>query len=323
MMLRANTGLAAAATIALCVAAASLPFLGVSAYLTALVYYAALYLALGQAWNLMSGLTGYVSFAHGALAGVGAYAAVIILNAGYPVAFGLMAGVAASALASLFISITSLLLRGVAFTFATLFFQELALLFTRKLEITGGAGGLVLSKIMPVWLPYVLMVATASSATLLVLVLLNSRAGIRLLAIKNDEDAAAAIGIEARSRKVVVFCASAIICGLVGGTHALFTSALYPDVVFQVDLSLIALAVPMIGGVGTAFGPVLGAILYMGAREILQVIAPALHLIIVGFLILLVTLLLRDGLGPELLRLWRRMRVRNVQVAPPQRGATL
>jgi branched-chain amino acid transport system permease protein len=203
----------------------------------------------------------------------------------------------------------------VAFTFATLFFQELALLFTRKLEVTGGSGGLVLQTILPVWLPHTLMVLTATGATIAMLFLLNSRAGIRLLAIKDDEDAAAAIGIEAAPRKVIVFCASAAICGLVGAIHALFTSGLYPEIVFQVDLSLVALAVPLIGGVGTAFGPVLGALLYMGAREMLQIVAPSLHLIIVGLLILLVTLFMRAGIGPELWRLMRRMRGRELKAA--------
>ena len=315
MKRRTHLAIAVTAIFALGAGAALLPFLGASPYLTTLVYYMAFYLALGQAWNMMSGLTGYVSFAHGALAGVGAYAAVIALNAGWPLMAGLAVAVVASLLASLLISATSFRLRGVAFTFATLFFQELALLFTRKLEVTGGAGGLVLQDILPVWLPHTLMVATATGATIAMLFLLNSRAGIRLLAIKDDEDAAAAIGIEAAPRKVIVFCASAAICGLVGAIHALFTSSLYPEIVFQVDLSLIALAVPLIGGVGTAFGPVLGALLYMGARETLQIVAPSLHLIIVGLLILLVTLFMRAGLGPELLRLMRRMRGRELKVA--------
>jgi branched-chain amino acid transport system permease protein len=76
--------------------------------------------------------------------------------------------------------------------------------------------------------------------------------------------------------------------------------------VYQVDLSLVALAAPLIGGVGTAFGPVLGAALYVGVREVLQIAAPAMHLAVVGLLILLVTLFLPAGLGPALARMWRR-----------------
>lgn len=135
-----STWLGVLSTVALAALAAALPWLGVSSYLRTLVYYAAYYLALGQAWNLMSGLTGYVSFAHGALAGIGAYAAVIALNAGWPMAAALGAAVAVTGLASLVIGATSLRLHGTAFTFATLFFQELVLLVLRKLPFTGGPG---------------------------------------------------------------------------------------------------------------------------------------------------------------------------------------
>lgn len=298
--------------------AALMPFAGASSYACALVYYAAYYLALGQAWNMMSGLTGYVSFAHGALAGVGAYACVIAMNGGHGILPGLAAGAATSLIASLLIGATSLRLRGVAFTFATLFFQELALLVTRKLPFAGGAGGLSLENMPPLWLPHVLMVGLAASATLAVLLLRRSRVGVRLLAIKGDEEAAAAIGIDATRTKLAVFGASAAICGLAGATHALFTASLYPDTVYQVDLSLVALAIPLIGGVGTAFGPVLGAALYVGARELLQIAAPALHLAVVGLLILLVTMFLPMGLGPAAARLWRPSFLRSSRGAPQE-----
>lgn len=290
--------------------AAVLPSLGASSYATTLVYYGAYYLALGQAWNLMSGMTGYVSFAHGALAGIGAYAAVVALNAELPMVLGLGCGVLAALVASLIIGATSLRLRGTAFTFATLFFQELVLLIVRKLPATGGPGGLVVEDIFPVALPYELMIAAAAGATLATLLLRSSRTGIRVLAIKNDETAAAAIGIDATKMKIGLFCVSAAIAGLVGAVHAVFTASLYPDVVFSVDVSLVALAVPLIGGVGTAAGPAIGAVLYVGIRELLQVIAPGLHLAIVGLLILGVVLFMRDGVIAALARLWVQPRSR-------------
>lgn len=280
------------------------------------MYYAAYYLALGQAWNMMSGLTGYVSFAHGALAGIGAYGVVVAINRGWPLPLALAAGVAATALASLIIGVTSLRLRGTAFTFATLFFQELVLLGVRKLPAAGGAGGLTLQEILPTALPHVLMVLTAAVATLAFAVLRRSRMGIRLLAIKGDEDAAAAVGIDATRLKIGVFCASAALCGLAGGIHALFVSSLHPESVFSVDTSIVALAVPLIGGVETALGPIVGAVLYVGLREILQIAAPSLHLAIVGVLILFVTLFLRDGIVGAARRMLRRRRSRRTALEP-------
>jgi branched-chain amino acid transport system permease protein len=296
------------ATLGLGALAEALPSLGVSHYARTLVYYVAYYLALGQAWNLMSGLTGYVSFAHGALAGIGAYAVVIALNGDWPMAGALAAAMAASLLASLVIGATSLRLRGTAFTFATLFFQELVLLILRKLPFTGGPGGLVLQQILPLWVPYAMMIAVAAGATIVFVLTRRSRLGIRVLAIKNDEVAAAAVGIHATRLKLFLFCASAGIAGLVGAIHGLYAASLYPDTVFSVDLSLIALAVPLIGGVATASGPLVGAVLYVGIREVLQVIAPAAHLVIVGLLLLAVILFMRDGVVVEMARWWRRRR---------------
>ena len=256
----------------------------------------------------MSGLTGYVSFAHGALAGIGAYAVVIAMNAELPLGLALLAAAAAAALASLVIGATSLRLRGTAFTFATLFFQELVLLIVRKLPFAGGPGGIVLEEILPVWLPHVLMAAAAAGATIALLVVKRSRVGLRALAIKDDETAATALGINATRLKLVLFCLSAGIAGFTGAVHGLFASSLFPNVVFAVELSIVALAVPLIGGAGTASGPVVGALLYVLIRELLQVIAPGLHLTIVGLLLLAVILFLRDGVVVALARKVRRVR---------------
>jgi len=222
-------------------------------------------------------------------------------------AASLAAAVAVTVALSLVIGATSLRLRGVAFTFATLFFQELMLLILRKLPFAGGPGGLVLQQIPPIRLAHVMMVATAAGATVAFALIRRSRLGVRVLALKGDEAAAAAVGIDATRVKLALFCASAGIAGLVGAVHGLFTASLYPDVVFSVDISLVALAVPLIGGVATATGPLLGALLYVGIRELLQVYAPGLHLTIVGLLILAVILFLRDGLVGGFARLWHRL----------------
>ena len=296
------------AAVAVAAVAAALPWLGVSSYIRTLVYYAAYYLALGQAWNLMSGLTGYVSFAHGALAGIGAYAVVIAMNAELPIWVALLAAAAASGLASLIIGATSLRLRGTAFTFATLFFQELVLLVVRKMPFAGGPGGIVLQEILPIWLPHVLMMAAAAGATIAVLAFKETRVGLRVLAMKDDETAATAVGINATRLKLILFCASAAIAGFTGAVHGLFASSLFPNVVFAIELSIIALAVPLIGGAGTALGPVIGAVLYVLVRELLQVIAPGLHLTFVGVLLLLVILFMRDGVAPTLGRQLARLR---------------
>jgi branched-chain amino acid transport system permease protein len=290
----------------LAVGAALLPRFGVSSYVQILVYYAAYYLALGQAWNLMSGMTGYVSFAHGALAGIGAYATVMALNAGWPLIPSILAGPAAAVLASLIIGATSLRLRGTAFTFTTLFFQALALQVLRKVPATGGPGGLALQEILPIWLPQTLMIVLAWGATLIMLGVRRSRTGIRLLAIKGDETAALSLGINSARLKLTLFCGSAAIAGAAGAVHGLFAASLYPDVVFSVDVSLIALAVPLIGGVATVSGPLMGAVFYVGVGEILAIYAPSFQVAAIGAMLLIVILFMPAGLAPFLMERFRR-----------------
>jgi branched-chain amino acid transport system permease protein len=290
----------------LAVGAALLPRFGASSYVQILVYYTAYYLALGQAWNLMSGMTGYVSFAHGALAGIGAYATVMALNAGWPLVPSILAGPAAAVLASLVIGATSLRLRGTAFTFTTLFFQALALQVLRKIPATGGPGGLALQEILPIWLPQTLMILLAWGATLVMLGVRRSRTGIRLLAIKSDETAALSLGINSARLKLALFCGSAAIAGAAGAVHGLFAASLYPDVVFSVDISLIALAVPLIGGVATASGPLLGAIFYVGLGELLAIYAPSFQVAAIGAMLLMVILFMPAGLAPFLAERLRR-----------------
>ena len=286
--------------------AASLPWLGVNGYGQTLAYYVAYMLVLGQSWNLMSGMTGYVSFAHGALAGIGGYATVMAMNADWPFAVAVTAAPIMALTASLVIGGTSLRLRGTAFTFATLFFQALALQIVRKLPATGGPGGLSLEEILPVWLPEVMMAVLAGAATLTVYLVRLSRLGVRLLAIKGDETAAQALGIGTTRLKLGIFCASAALAGFAGSVHALFTASLYPNVVFNVDVSLTALAVPLVGGVATAFGPFAGAVLFVGLSELTQIYAPGLHLVLVGLVLLLVVLFMPRGLLPFLAARTRR-----------------
>lgn len=302
-----------AAPVVVAAIAALMPRFGVSSYVQILVYYAAYYLALGQAWNLTSGMTGYVSFAHGALAGIGSYATVMALNAGWPLAPSILAGPVVALLTSLIIGMTSLRLSGISFTFTTLYFQALVLQILRKLPATGGPGGLSLQEILPIWLPQLLMIGLACVATLVMLFIRNSRTGVRLLAIKGDETAALSLGIASARLKLVVFCVSAAIAGAAGAVHGLFTASLYPDVVFSVDVSLIALAVPLIGGVATVFGPAVGALFYVGMGELLAVYVSSFHVVAVGVMLLIIILFMPGGLLPFVIDRLRQRRHREAQ----------
>ena len=276
---------------------ASFPLLGVSSYLLTLIYYTAYYAAMAQSWNLISGLTGYLSFAHGALAGIGTYALFIFNRRGLPLDISFLLAVTVAVAGSFLIGLPSLRIRGIAFAFATLFFQEISsLVVIRGGSLTGGAAGLVLEDLVPIWVPYVLMLLITWSSTWAVATLRRSHLGLRVVAIREDELAATIAGVPATRYKLVLFCCSAAVAGAVGATHGLFAGSVWPQIVFSIDTSVAAIAVTLIGGIGSALGPVIGAILFVVLREVLQVFVPGLHLAALGAVIVLIVLFQPGGL---------------------------
>jgi branched-chain amino acid transport system permease protein len=284
-----------------------LPTIGVSNYWLTFIYYIVYVAALGQAWNLMSGLTGYVSFAHGAFFALGAYSSLLAMNAGFGLSGGLGLSAATAAVASLVVGVTSLRLQGVAFTFATLFFHALLALVVRQFNFTGGAAGLVLNQIVK---PNVTYYAAVGVLLLLmfVFILLVRYNGVRIFATRDDETAAATYGIQTSNLKLYLFCISAAAAGLVGGIHGIFLASIYPDEIFSLNTSLTAVAVPLIGGIATATGPLIGALVLISLRELLQATAPAANVAITGVMIVLIVLFMPGGLVTlgQRIRAWVR-----------------
>jgi branched-chain amino acid transport system permease protein len=115
-------------------------------------------------------------------------------------------------------------------------------------------------------------------------------------AIRADEFAAAIAGVPTTRYKLALFCCSAAVAGALGAIHGLFATSVYPQTVFSVEVSFVALAVALIGGMGTALGPVVGALFFTGFRELLQVWARGLHLVVLGILVIVTVLFLPGGL---------------------------
>lgn len=299
---RLAAGLTIGAAILLC-----LPSMGVSNYWITFIYYIVHVAALGQAWNLMSGLTGYVSFAHGAFLALGAYCSLLAMNAGFGFSGGLLMAAGTAAIASLVVGATSLRLQGVAFTFATLFFHALLALVVRQLSFTGGAAGLVLNQIVKLNVTYYAVVILLLFLTLVFIFLVRYN-GVRIFATRDDETAAATYGIKTSNLKLYLFCISAAAAGLVGGIHGVFLASIYPDEIFSLNTSLTAVAVPLIGGIATATGPLIGALVLVSLRELLQVTAPAAHVAVTGVMIVLIVLFMPGGLVTlgQRIRAWVR-----------------
>ncbi|MBT8419608.1 MAG: branched-chain amino acid ABC transporter permease [Gammaproteobacteria bacterium] len=273
-------------------------------------------LALAQSWNLISGMTGYVSFGHTAFFGVGAYTGALILTAGLPltacltptslpwflsVLFGLaiLCGAAVSFLVALPLGILTLRLKGPYFAIAMLGVNEIGrMVATLWVDLTEGGDGITLSPaVLPdISVTYYAMFFLGAAATGLVAWIHHSRFGLELRTIREDEGAAEMIGVNTTRDKVLAFLLSATIPGAVGVVYVMYTSFVDPHSAFTPILNLQMIVIVLLGGTGTIWGPVLGAVIIMGFREFLWAEFPAAHLALLGVLVILVVFYMPRGI---------------------------
>lgn len=298
----------AAAVAALAVA----PFaLGLSPYSHNLVTLAFLMVSGALAWNWMGGFVGQVSFGHAAMFGIGGFVAARLLLAS-PELPAPLAWIAGGLVAGLFAlgAHPTLRLRGPYFSIATIGVGEAArLVFTYWEDFTGGSSGLSLPidsdlKYRLYWWGLGLMALTAGGSFLL----RRSTLGLQLLAIKADVDAAADVGVSATFYQDLVFCLSGAVVGVSGGLWASYFSFIEPNDMFGFDRSIGFVLMSVIGGVGTVFGPVLGAVVFVLLRQFLLASYPQLYLGLYGLLLIFIILFEPLGLTGLLLRLSRPVR---------------
>lgn len=286
--------------------ACSLPWWGVDSHVLSIGYTVAFYAAVAQSWNLMSGFTGYISFAHGALVGIGSYAGILTMNAGGNLGMAMLAGAAVAMTASVLIGLPSLRLRGIAFAFATIFFQAAILLIAQKaIPVTGGSEGLAARTIVPLEDLFVSMVLVAGVASLLVYGLRRARLGLRLLTIREDETAAGTIGVKTVPLKLSAFATSALFAGAAGAVHGFFLATVFPQNVFHLRTSLEPLVLALIGGSASTAGPLVMAAIYGISQDALQSLGSELHLTLLGVILVVAVLFARNGLA-DLAGRWRR-----------------
>ena len=238
---------------------------------------------LGQSWNIMMGFAGQLSLGHALYVGLGAYAsAALFVRLGVLPWVGIGAGVVLATLAGAIIAALSFrfAVTGVYFALLTIAFDELTRVLFDHFAWVGGSAGLFLPvttfaredvlhlRGSPVMF-YYLLLALAAAALLLSRVLLRRRIGFYWLAIREDEAAAEALGIDAFRYKLAAVTLSAALTAVAGGITAFYDNNLYPDNLFSTARSVEIIAAPIIGGTGTLFGPIVGAFLLTGLGEVL------------------------------------------------------
>ena len=259
---------------------------------------------LAQSWNLLGGYAGQINLGHAAFFGLGALVTRTLWVGGTSLILGLGAGALVAMLFGLLIGIPAFRLRGAYFAIGTLGLAEI-------LRITVGnilpqistipATELSSYNILP---RYYLTLGMAILCCALVVLLVPSRLGLGIRAVREDEAAAEATGVSALRHKLLALALSTALAGLAGGAFAYYHVSYYPQHTFSPAWTFDAVLMSYIGGVGTAHGPVLGALFYVILRELLAVKLVEFHLIIFGVLFMLVVLFLPGGL----VEAWGRLR---------------
>ena len=277
----------------------------------------------GQAWNIMMGFAGQLSLGHSLYLGVGAYAAAALyFHFGIGPWVGLWLAVGLCALLGVFIGALAFRygISGVYFTLLTIAFAEFARIGFAHLDWLGGSGGLFLKVAQrdridlanlrgtPAMFYYIIL-TLAAAAFVASAWLLRSRAGYYWQAIREDEDAAQALGVHTFRWKMLAVMISAAITGLAGVFSAFYYNNLFPEQIFNIGRSIEIILGPIIGGLGTLFGPVIGAALLVlladGCTELLAALgwdAPGIKQLIYGVILLGVVCFLPRGVWPVLAR---------------------
>ncbi|MEW6637430.1 MAG: branched-chain amino acid ABC transporter permease [Actinomycetota bacterium] len=277
---------------------------------------------LGVAWNLMGGFAGQFSFGHAAFFGIGAYAtAVVVTDYGLSPWIGMLLGAALAAAFGVLVGFLSFRygLKGVFFALATFAFAEMLRLIFRSLEAVNAARGFNipiqsgnpwLTLQFPQGSPnyYYVILALLALTLLVVILLMRSRAGTFILSIRENEDAAAALGVNPMRYKLLAVAVSAALTAIGGAFYVQYFFFIDPDLAFGAGVSIQILLPAIVGGIGTIWGPVVGALIIIvlgqGSTALVRTPPPFLDVLqgvsgldvaIYGALIVLVVLFLPRG----------------------------
>jgi branched-chain amino acid transport system permease protein len=280
---------------------ATLPLAG-NNYLLRLATTVCMYAVMAQSWNFIGGFAGYPSFATAAFFGLGAYTSAILQNHGLPmIAAWSIAGLAALVFAA-FIGGAILHLRGHYFAIASLVIAEmLREIVNTTPSFTGGGMGLNLP-IMRISVAaqaqffFHAMLALAFLCTATAILVQHSKLGFGLRCIQQNEDAANILGVNTYGYKTAAFSLSAVFVGMAGAIYASWTHYIEPPDVFDILLAVKPLVMVLLGGIGTIFGPMLGALILLAFEELVWRNFLTIHAAALGLIIVVLVLFLPNGI---------------------------
>lgn len=279
-----------------------------SHYYQHLVIIIFMWVVIGSSWNLLAGYTGQVSFGHAIFFGVGAYTAGIFASKlGISAWWGMAFGGIFSMLVGLFVGWVCFRLRGPYFALATLAGGEIIRLIATNWEsLTDGMVGILIIQSFKSKLSYYYIgLALALACIYTIRIIMKSKWGYYFVSIREDEDAAASLGINTTLYKNVSLLVSSFFTGMAGAFYMNYMAFIDPEVVFSLHyISIMAILVGIVGGVATIWGPAVGAFVMVGLQETFRSsffgLAPKwisqAHALVFGLLVIFVIMFLANGI---------------------------
>jgi branched-chain amino acid transport system permease protein len=266
--------------------------------------YVLLFVSLASSWNILGGYTGQTNLGHAAFFGLGTLTTRFLWFSGWNLFLSLLAGGLVAVAFALLIGIPAFRLRGVYFAIGTLALSQILYItvgntFSKISSLP--VENLVVYQLAP---RYYLFLGVALLTIGTAYFMVNSRVGLGIMAVREEEDAAESLGVSALRHKLLALSASAFFGGLTGGAFAFYHVGYYPQLTFGPEWTFDSMMMAYIGGVGTIIGPIIGAVFFVILRELLTLKLPEMHLIVFGVLFILVVLFMPGGL----LAAWARIR---------------
>ncbi|PYJ71977.1 MAG: branched-chain amino acid ABC transporter permease [Verrucomicrobia bacterium] len=253
---------------------------------------------LAQGWNIISGYTGYPSFGNSVFYGLGAYGvAIAMVQYHLPFWVGMLLGLGLGVVFAGLLGLAVLRLKGHYFAICTLGLALVMTAIVSNLEIAGSNIGLVLPLLRSEVLFYELALGLLVLATLTIFWLSRSRFGLGLIAIRENEEGAAVMGVNTTLYKVLAFMLSAAFTALAGGIYAYYITFIDPVGVFDIGLNVKMIIMAVFGGPGSVLGPVAGAFILSAISEVLATKVTSIASMFFGIVIVIAVMFMPRGIA--------------------------
>jgi len=291
---------------------AFLPVIGINNFYLHLFIMLFMHSVMAQSWNIIAGFSGQISLGHGLFFGIGAYATSFLYTE-YAITpwIGIIFGMAVSGVLAVLIGVPMLRLHGHYFAIATLLIAISFSLFFRRWDLVGAASGLWITMTdTDSWMalqfhsskvPYYYIFLSFFIASFLMTWILNrSKLGYRLKAVRDDQQAAASIGIDVSRHKILAYVISAMMMSPMGSLFAQYILIIDPATVFNIEFSIVVLLITVLGGIGSVWGPLIGTAILIPISEYTRIYlggtGGAVDLILYGLILMLICVFRPTGL---------------------------